>query len=95
MQEYTLTMLVSPVDMTAVYLIFSWVRCVVDLVHIVCEQKKLRVSDFHFKNIGLKEDMHLLIIDCEQITEEPNMKSKQRAAKGVKDFLSEMLKISV
>ena len=89
MENYTLTLFASPVDYSAVCLIFTWVRCVFDLVHIVCEQKKLRVSDFHFRNIGLKENMQLVLIDVEACTEAPMEKSKKRAYKGMKEFLSD------
>ena len=39
-----LTMLASQLDSSAVFLIFSWVRCVFALVHVVCGQKKFEAT---------------------------------------------------
>ena len=90
MKSYTLTMLASPLDFSAVFLILSWVRCVFSLVYVVCEQEKLRVSDFHFKNIGLTEKLQLVLIDIEQCTEAPDKKAKQRAVPEITPFLAEL-----
>ena len=56
-------------------------------IHNISEKMKLRASDFHLKNVGLKEDGGLVLIDLEGCSEAPNLSSKRRAKKGVESFL--------
>ena len=86
MEDYILTILMSPVEIPAVYLIFAWLTCLLAFLHCICEEKKTKVSDFHFKNIGLREDLQLVLIDVENCTYAPTDTSKQRARKGVQDY---------
>ena len=90
MHNYALRMFAFPLNDEAVCLIFSWVRCILELAFVLCQEKKMRVSDFHFKNIGLMDDLKLVLIDVEACTEAPEVRPKQRAVKGMSDFFGEL-----
>ena len=90
MKDYTTTMLASPVTYYTMHMIYTWVRSLLELVYVICEELKMRASDFHSENIGLADDHKLLVIDCESITDGAALKPKERAKKGVKDFFTKL-----
>ena len=84
------TLFASPVNSSAVYQVFQWVRCVFDIVHIACEQHKMKVSDLFFHNIGITDALEQIVfLGVENCREAPEMRSKQRAKKGMEVFLAE------